>query len=1188
MSFWCLLHAAYSSIRVEVQKKQIMNKFFKVCLSVLGGISGNESATGALEKCEYCSEELDPNKTKAHRCSELERKLSDYWVCTLCQDTFPSEEATAEHCSKNEHTRCVFCNKIVSVRVEAALRHVDKCSQFPSTSKKKKHRFYQQDKTVITSTPTSGSATKLMSIDLQKRSGKKKWNRSGLLAWRNNCCVVCGMAGFDSYVSRFLHFKEFHHKNICVECGAIYNTAHPLIIHMKKVHGKTEHEHSELDQTKKYDSDVLILCVDCNQILKFADLGSHFCKPAYGKAKAQLAPSKSQLLQQVTSEAKQSTPKQAPQKPPTPSVSERPYRNKRRKRRPSESEQSVGSDDIAYDDSEPEFKVRSRKQSIKSLEHTKAGSLIESPKVTISESSTLPSHFPSLEPPDIAEDRETTPFSSESEMEVPAPQNLEPLSREPTPIAVSPVPHEPVNWREKLDTLLYKLVLRLRKMLSLMQETGCKKCLSYESSPFSIEELFSHLKDSHDLFLLRGVGVDTEKHLFNEVNRIYMQDVPQSETNELGEEKMSKPFCANISKEYACTICNSDKMPFFNFVNHLRIAHTFRYYPCVECGKRFRSYGLLLSHLSDTTGETLFGCRICKVSGIQNIFMLQSHIRAHSVCDRCFRGFDGQLSLKNHLYAHQKDQPFVCTACDKSYKTSESLEMHLLWKHGTEGTQCPKCHSKIWECTYHFCPGSFGEENYDEQLNKCGLCQMEFKTQEMLRIHNRLHSGARPHKCTLCERAFISKKLLLKHREIVHGQKISILDKVGAVNKKKAMEILKKIGLENRDAVEKSVTEDTEKREAILTPVTQPGKSLFDIDENEESPPPPQEPTPPPASPPKPKEPVIPYFYLEHDYCKPYDLPEVRLKPKKPKSAFSLKLPKVHLSSSSSEGESSDSESSSDTESDSSSPENEPSHEKLDPGAKKDECPPTIIAADYGKEVNVEDSSSSESETDSIASDPDLSIHESDLLSEESETEKRLESPDKEGKSMSPVKIQTNQKQTISKKTVSKKSGGLKVLLPKHLQKQNGKIKTLSPMNAPGSDFGPKQYQKKKGLKVLQPKSAEYSSDDLSSGEDKKKVAQGKRKQKLSKLTSSLPPLKKVKSLPSEPPEPITNAQTTGKLYCYCRCPYDEVSQMIGCDASDCPYEWFHFECVGIMIPPEGRWYCPDCRLKPKYQGKST
>ncbi len=26
------------------------------------------------------------------------------------------------------------------------------------------------------------------------------------------------------------------------------------------------------------------------------------------------------------------------------------------------------------------------------------------------------------------------------------------------------------------------------------------------------------------------------------------------------------------------------------------------------------------------------------------------------------------------------------------------------------------------------------------------------------------------------------------------------------------------------------------------------------------------------------------------------------------------------------------------------------------------------------------------------------------------------------------------------------------------------------------------------------------------------------------------------------------------------------------------PYEWFHFDCVGVAQAPKGKWYCPQCR----------
>ncbi|XP_034946270.1 uncharacterized protein MESR4 [Chelonus insularis] len=66
-------------------------------------------------------------------------------------------------------------------------------------------------------------------------------------------------------------------------------------------------------------------------------------------------------------------------------------------------------------------------------------------------------------------------------------------------------------------------------------------------------------------------------------------------------------------------------------------------------------------------------------------------------------------------------------------------------------------------------------------------------------------------------------------------------------------------------------------------------------------------------------------------------------------------------------------------------------------------------------------------------------------------------------------------------------------------------------------------------------------------------------------------------SAPSGPSGP--SARSTN-LYCFCQCPYDEVSEMIACDGENCQIEWFHFECVGIMVPPKGKWYCPNCRIK--------
>lgn len=45
----------------------------------------------------------------------------------------------------------------------------------------------------------------------------------------------------------------------------------------------------------------------------------------------------------------------------------------------------------------------------------------------------------------------------------------------------------------------------------------------------------------------------------------------------------------------------------------------------------------------------------------------------------------------------------------------------------------------------------------------------------------------------------------------------------------------------------------------------------------------------------------------------------------------------------------------------------------------------------------------------------------------------------------------------------------------------------------------------------------------------------------------------------------------------YCLCNQVSYGEMVACDNTDCPIEWFHYACVGITEPPKGKWYCPRC-----------
>ncbi|KAK4535523.1 hypothetical protein CDCA_CDCA05G1548 [Cyanidium caldarium] len=66
-----------------------------------------------------------------------------------------------------------------------------------------------------------------------------------------------------------------------------------------------------------------------------------------------------------------------------------------------------------------------------------------------------------------------------------------------------------------------------------------------------------------------------------------------------------------------------------------------------------------------------------------------------------------------------------------------------------------------------------------------------------------------------------------------------------------------------------------------------------------------------------------------------------------------------------------------------------------------------------------------------------------------------------------------------------------------------------------------------------------------------------------------LPPRNFIEDMPVDPNEP---------RYCYC----GDVSygEMVACESGNCPYEWFHFQCVGLTEAPNGTWLCPDCRAR--------
>ncbi|GMR36390.1 hypothetical protein PMAYCL1PPCAC_06585, partial [Pristionchus mayeri] len=48
----------------------------------------------------------------------------------------------------------------------------------------------------------------------------------------------------------------------------------------------------------------------------------------------------------------------------------------------------------------------------------------------------------------------------------------------------------------------------------------------------------------------------------------------------------------------------------------------------------------------------------------------------------------------------------------------------------------------------------------------------------------------------------------------------------------------------------------------------------------------------------------------------------------------------------------------------------------------------------------------------------------------------------------------------------------------------------------------------------------------------------------------------------------------------WCFCNEKSYGGMVACDNKECPFEWFHWPCVGLEAAPRGKWFCPSCEEK--------